>query len=422
MFPKIHLLEVILQILVLSGKQPMNLDASFKGAPHNLHHAPGLTHAGPWSVFIRWFYVLLHHQYFWEAQRILHSLFHVLPWLQCVDLVQDYIRPTVTMSSGQESVMIAVSCLVQRFIYVTESGNSDPLAVVQWNDAVTWAIFGITLAEAGAQSASLLSCLSLRQVFPEKLGLQRSLPLHGADGKNDSLYKRTIIRHEYAQATRQSMTADYITADELFLTDDELNSWALFQAVQGQPDGIPLFLNSRTVNARDGYQRTPLHWASLTGQSAAVELLLSIENADIGPVDCFGCTPLHYAVRSCLRGWEAHYTRIIEALLRRDPAQVDVRYPSGLKPFHVAVRRRFYNAAQLFLRYNPMVEESEFEDLPHDVESRTYWEWLSLFSYRQEHRPESLALPSGSPPTLPVEEKGFVPDVMADKDQKQYYR
>ena len=398
----------------------MDLDAIFKEAPRNLQYTPGLTHAGPWSVFIRWFYILLHHQFFWEAQRILHSLFHVLPWLQCVDLVQDYIKRAVTKDISQESVMIAVSSLVQRFIYITESGNSDPLAVVQWNDAVTWALFGTTLAEAGAESASLLSCLSLRQSFPEKLGLQTSLPLYGADGKSDSLYKRTIIRHEYAQATRQSMTADFIPAGELLLTDDELNSWALFQAVQGQPGDIPLFLNSRTINARDGYQRTPLHWACLTGQSAAVKLLLGTEKADAGPVDWFGCIPLHYAVRSCLRGWEAHYTRIIEALLQCDPAQVDMRYPSGLNLFHMAVRRRFYNAAQLFLRYNPTVEESEFEDLPHDVESRTYWEWLSLFSNRQQHRPESLALPSSSPPTLQVEQKGFGPDVMADKDhQKQ---
>ena len=397
----------------------MNLDASLKEAPRNLQYTPGLTHVGPWSVFIRWFYILLHHRYFWEAQRILHSLFHVLPWLQCVDLVQDYIKTAVTISIRQESVMIAVSSLVQRFIYVTESGNSDTLAVVQWNDAVTWALFGITLAEAGADSASLLSCLSLRQSLPEKLGLQTSLPLHGADGKSDSLYKRIIIRHEYAQATRQSMTADYIPADELLLTDYELNSWALFQAVQGQPDGMPLFLNSRTINARDGYQRTPLHWATLTGQSAAVELLLSIENANVGPVDCFGCTPLHYAVRSCLRGWEAHFTRIIEALLQCDPAQVDMTCPSGLKPFHLAVRRRFYNAAQLFLQYNPVVDSSEYEDLPDDVESRTYWEWLSLFSDRQQHRPESLALPSSSPPTLQVKQKGNVPDVMADKDHRK---
>ena len=401
---KIHLLEVILQVLVLSGRRPVDLDTSLREAPRKLQDTPDLTHAGPWSVFIGWFYHLLHHQYLWEAQRILHSLFHVLPWLQCVLMAQACIETAVTMSIGRESVKIAVSSLVQRFIYVIESGNSNPLAVVQWNDAITWALFGITLVEAGGESASLLSCF-LRQLIREKLDLQVSIPLDGAHGNDvmpDSLYERLCA---LSQTMGQPMTAEFPG-----YTENELNSWALFQAVQGRPEDVPRFLSPKARNARDGYQRTPLHWACLRGQSAAVELLLSTGKADVGSVDWFGCTPLHYVVRSCLRGWEAPYTRIIEALLQCDPTQVDMTYPSGVTPLRMAIQRRFYDAVRLLLRYHAVVEEGDYEALPQDDES-----WLSLFSHRQQHRPELYRLTSNAHPMFPVERMGLVPDIMANK-------
>lgn len=414
--PKIHLLEVILQILVLSGRPPVALDTSLREAPRESQDTPDLTHAGPWSVFIDWFYHLLHHQYFWEAQRILHGLFHVLPRLQCVLMVQACIDTAVTMSNGQESVKIAVSSLVQRFMYVIESGNSNPLAVVPWNDAVTWALFGTKLVEAGGESASLLSCFCLRQPLSEKLDLQISLPLDGADGNDvmpDSLYERL---RALSQPSRQPMTAESLDyTDFPGYTEDELNSWALFQAVKRRQEDMLLFLNSTTVNARDGYQRTPLHWASLSGRTTAVQTLFSERNIDVGLVDWFGCTALHYAVKSCHPGGEPDYTRIIEVFLWWDPAQVDIKYPSGVTPLRMAIQRRFYDAARLLLRHHAVVEEGDYEALPQDDES-----WLSLFSYRPQHRLESSALASSSPPMSSVERSsveriGLVPGIIANQ-------
>ena len=394
--PKIHLLEVILQLLALSGRHPADLQANLtKGQDF-----PYFTYAGSWSVFIGWFYHLLHHQYFWEAQRILHSLFHVVPWFQCVVLVQACIEAAVTMRIGKESVKIAVSSLVQRLLYVVESGDSNPLAVVQWNDAITRALFGMTLVEAGGKSASLLSCFCLRRSLPEKLDLQISFPLDGAGGKDgipDSLYERILRLRAHAQTMRQPMTAESLGyAEFLGNTDDELNSWALFQAVQDRPESVLLFLNSRTLNARDSYQRTPLHWASLNGEKAVVELLVSEWNADVGIVDWFGCTPLHYAVKFCLAGREEDFTRIMEALLRCDPTQVDIRYPGGVTPLRMAIRRRSYNAAALLRRYNARVEESDYKALAQDDESHDYRAWLSLMPDHPQYHPRSLAITSST--------------------------
>ena len=42
------------------------------------------------------------------------------------------------------------------------------------------------------------------------------------------------------------------------------------------------------------FVRTPLHWASATGQSSTVSTLLEL-NANPAPVDVEGATPLEYA-------------------------------------------------------------------------------------------------------------------------------
>lgn len=432
---KIHLLEVFLQFLVYIGRHPVDLDASRREEPHKWRDIPDLTHDGPWSVFKDWFYHLLHHQCFWEAQRILSSLFdvRVLPWHQCESMAQVYIGTAVSIDIDSESVEIAVSALVQRFLYVVESGNPNPLAVVEWNDGVTWALFGITLIQPGEASASLLSRICLRQLLPEKLKLQISLPLNGADRWdeiNNSRFEHVIRLHKYAQAVKQPMNAESLdhTEDELGNTGDELNSWALMQAVQDHSGNMLLFLLPGTVNARDGYQRTPLHWASLNGQSEAVKILLNERNTDVGRLDWFGCTPLHYAVKSLLLGRQMEYARIVEALLKFDSAKVNMKYPSGLTLLGMAIRIRFYDVAEILLRYNVNVERSDYTALPQDVQSRNRWQRLLMKydhaqPYLESSENSSSAASSSakftSPPSSLSSDMGFVPDVMAKKHQQK---
>ena len=182
---KIHILELVLLALVLTGLEPKDLEASLTSDG---------TSAGRWSVFKDWFYHLLHNHLFWEAQRILQSLLHTVSLPESQNMVHDYIEKAASTNVGEESVQIAVSSLVQRFIYVIKSRRSSPLVVIPWNDAITWALFGVTLAKKGDDSTSLLKCIFLRRSLEEELapGLGIVLPLSGVqenDGISDMSYE-----------------------------------------------------------------------------------------------------------------------------------------------------------------------------------------------------------------------------------------
>ena len=196
---KIHILELILLALVFTRLEPKDLEASLTSDE---------TSAGPWSVFKDWFYYLLDNHLFWEAQRILQSLFHIVSLPESQKMVHDYIEKAVSTNIGEESVQIAVSSLVQRFVYVTESRRSSPLAVVPWNDAITWALLGVTLAKKSEDSASLFKSIFLRRSLEEELapGLGIILPLSGVqgnDGISNMLYK--AVRNGDVSMTRQAM-------------------------------------------------------------------------------------------------------------------------------------------------------------------------------------------------------------------------
>ena len=78
---------------------------------------------------------------------------------------------------------------------------------------------------------------------------------------------------------------------------------------------MPPFLNPRTVNAQDGYQRAPLHWACLNGEVQAVKLLLRDWKADTGLLDWFEYTSLHYAAKSTAKN-----PQILEMISKYNPA------------------------------------------------------------------------------------------------------
>ncbi|KAF4207607.1 hypothetical protein CNMCM8927_002684 [Aspergillus lentulus] len=52
------------------------------------------------------------------------------------------------------------------------------------------------------------------------------------------------------------------------------------------------------VNARDLYQRTPLAYAAVAGQTQMVNILVAQQGVDVSPVDRWGMTPLHYAAEN----------------------------------------------------------------------------------------------------------------------------
>lgn len=147
------------------------------------------------------------------------------------------------------------------------------------------------MAQVDECSTSLFSRICLRRSL--ELELDKSLPLDGVN-END---KSIDLLHEAAMYGDVAVL-EALTARPSLCTLDELNGWALSSAALLYSHDLLPFLDPKIVDAVDGYQRTPLHWAALIGQGNAVETLLTVGKANAGLLDWFGCTPLHYAVRS----------------------------------------------------------------------------------------------------------------------------
>lgn len=314
---------------------------------------------GPYGAFQDLYFYLLHHEFFWEAQRILHSLLHKVSLFNCGNLVNDYIEKAVSTNIGQESVQIATSSLVQRFVYVVKRIHSSPLALVRWNDAIHWALFGVTLAGAGEESISLVSRICMRPYLRQCLKYNR-LPLDGVNSGNDDMFESL---NEAVKNGDVSMMRQAVIAEPIRYTEDELNSMILLKAAQHffLRERKQLFLNPRTVDARDGFWRTSLHWASLNADLQAVELLLSKGEADACLLDWFGCMPLHYAVRS--RAMKRENIRVVESLLKSDSATVNTRDSSGRTPLRIAILSQTYEMAETLLRHGATVETSDYSVL-----------------------------------------------------------
>ena len=234
--------------------------------------------------------------------------------LECEDLVNDFIKKAVTINIGQESVQIAVSSLVQQLVYVVEKKCSSPWAVVQWNDAIHWALFGITLASTEEESVFLFSRICLRRSLQGYLKPNILLPLNGIR-RNDDMSNSLLDAVRYGNLTVLGRATN---AEPVHYTVDELNSAALLKATQLCMEGrMSPFLNSKTVNAQDRYQRAPLHWACLKGRLQAVKLLLRNGKADTRLLDWFGCTPLQYALRPEIADMVIEYNSTTETSTQR---------------------------------------------------------------------------------------------------------
>lgn len=130
MLQEIHLLEVVLQILVLIKRLSQDLGASL---------ASKVTTTQPWGVFKDWFYHLLRYDSFWEAQRLLQSLLHKLSRLECRILARHYLDKAVTTGFGQESVRIAVSFMLQCFHFCgVGAPETKPVVVAEWDEVMAW--------------------------------------------------------------------------------------------------------------------------------------------------------------------------------------------------------------------------------------------------------------------------------------------
>ena len=348
-----------------------------------------LTSAGLWSVFKDWFYFLLRHSYFWEAHRILQSLFYALPQLECQDLVKDHIAQALRGNTDHDLVKIAVSSTVQHFVYAFKSPHPSVLAVVQWNDAITWALFGVTLGKADEVSASLFNRLCLRRSL--ELELNISLPLNGRnedEGSSDLLHEAA----EYGDTALMEVLTNLPGTCTLY----ELNRRAFSSAAPLYSQNMLPFLRSEIVNAQDSYQRTPLHWASLMAQGNAVETLLSVGQADAGLLDWFGCTPLHYAISSRVPGSEVECLRIVRALLKSDPTSVNERNSIGQTPLNLvlnmAIDEQSYDMARILLENGAIIEVRDYGALVLIGGNNIEWlsSWKRLLSKYDRSQPSIL--------------------------------
>ena len=179
---------------------------------------------------------------------------------------------------------------MQRFIFKDMTGDSNPLMVVRWNEAITWAVCGVLVTNVNSSSHSLLSRICLRRSIQEMFASGPSLPLEDVmedEQIGDSLIK--AIMDGDIEIMGQLLGSD---ADSYFVR--EVTGMALFKVVErGDQAAIRSILSQRVVNTQDGFQRTALHLACMQGQEILVNLLLDF-GADKHMADWFGHKPLYY--------------------------------------------------------------------------------------------------------------------------------
>ncbi|OOW00970.1 ankyrin repeat domain-containing protein [Pseudomonas sp. MF4836] len=142
--------------------------------------------------------------------------------------------------------------------------------------------------------------------------------------------KRKTLPKDFDQLLEQGSLAELVAVFEgceLEATGGYSKNTAL--GFYNCPDALARWLveQGAAIDARDTYQRTPLHHRS-TSWIGGVDLLLDL-GADIEARDYQGDTPLHAAAKS-------HKAEAIAALIRRG-ANVDTRNRQGHSVLHIAL-------------------------------------------------------------------------------------
>ncbi|SCW94087.1 Ankyrin repeat [Pseudomonas sp. NFACC52] len=142
--------------------------------------------------------------------------------------------------------------------------------------------------------------------------------------------KRKTLPKDFGQLLEQASFAELVAvfdACELEATGGYSKSTAL--GFYNCPDELARWLveQGADINARDTYQRTPLHHRS-SSWIGGIDLLLDL-GADIEAQDYQGYTPLHAAANS-------HNAEAIAALIRRG-ANVDAKSRQGHGVLHIAL-------------------------------------------------------------------------------------
>ena len=247
----------------------------------------GLIIHRPWLT-------LLQEGHLWQSQRILQSFLYEFSIAEGKEQLAMYIQETKKVSTGKETVIVAVSSLVQRFLYRIWRQQSTPLTALEWNDAITWVLFDVTVVDPIHGFNPPFSWYCLRRSIREVLGPEIQLPLAATS--------------EYGEAIDPLVDAvqegNFTTAKALTLTRPIL-SWTEVAALTTMnanekisPRDLVSYLDKFSVHARDGLRRTALHVFALSNGPARHSLVKWFLNrgAEADSVDWFGCTALHYAV------------------------------------------------------------------------------------------------------------------------------
>jgi Ankyrin repeats (3 copies) len=110
----------------------------------------------------------------------------------------------------------------------------------------------------------------------------------------------------------------------------------------GLKESVSLLVGDWKIDERDGYERTPLSYATENGHEAVVEQLLAKDGVDLDSEDKYGQTPLWLAVEN---GHEA----VVKQLLAKDGVDPNSGNIFGQTPLWLAVEKGHETAIGLLL-------------------------------------------------------------------------
>jgi ankyrin repeat protein len=116
-----------------------------------------------------------------------------------------------------------------------------------------------------------------------------------------------------------------------------------------------LLPNSGPADAKNRYMQTPLTWAAIWGNLAAVEVLFKRDDVNVNMSDILGRTPLTWAV---LEG----HKEVVKLFLERDDVDVDSKDALGRRPLFYAAGLDTETITRLFLERGADVSDSKDDD------------------------------------------------------------